>query len=645
MADAVQARPAATTQAPRRQGQAQQNGQPEMSWTDMLRMIVLAYLFSQFVARMFLSPASDPAATLATAADHVVATATGDSAAQAPVFLYSVYKSNWLPTQEIDLYVYLSEDERFSQFNDRKALVWTQTALRNNDWDVHVKKDINVTLSDHLRHNGSMFAHVYVTKTGVSPNPLDDSYVMDDLVHKSYMLTQYMQQKKVVQKKKLIRLWESADSDVEDKNETLVASAAASATDSNDTLKIVSYWNGNLTINTVPELPEIIINKTPEQMHKFIEPRQTVDMSIQPKGATTPTVGVHAPILYLNDFWTLESHFIPLDETNDTMTALPLHLEFYPITMFKFQLYVGMADNFKKQKDNLGSTGSELDEVKRVLLETNPWFLALTMTVSMLHSAFEFLAFKNDIQFWKNREDVRGISVRSIIINLFFQVVIFLYLVDNQQNTSWMILISNGIGLAIEFWKAGQAVKISVDRTGSFPRFRIGNKQSYSESKTKEYDDQAFRYLSYVVYPCLVGYTVYSLLYDEHKNWYSFVLNTLVGYVYAFGFIMMTPQLFINYKLKSVAHMNGRTMIYKFLTTIVDDLFSFIIKMPTWHRIACFRDDVVFLVYLYQRWIYPVDKTRVNEFGQGGDDKDKKAAVSPTADTSATKDAESKKNR
>lgn len=30
---------------------------------------------------------------------------------------------------------------------------------------------------------------------------------------------------------------------------------------------------------------------------------------------------------------------------------------------------------------------------------------------------------------------------------------------------------------------------------------------------------------------------------------------------------------------------------------------------------AVFRDDVVFLVYLYQRWIYRVDKKRANEFG------------------------------
>ncbi|KAJ1958504.1 Cleft lip and palate associated transmembrane protein 1 [Dispira parvispora] len=62
--------------------------------------------------------------------------------------------------------------------------------------------------------------------------------------------------------------------------------------------------------------------------------------------------------------------------------------------------------------------------------------------------------------------------------------------------------------------------------------------------------------------------------------------------------------------------MPWRTFMYKALNTFVDDLFAFIIKMPTLHRLACLRDDVVFLVYLYQRWIYPMDSNRANEFGQ-----------------------------
>jgi len=72
----------------------------------------------------------------------------------------------------------------------------------------------------------------------------------------------------------------------------------------------------------------------------------------------------------------------------------------------------------------------------------------------------------------------------------------------------------------------------------------------------------------------------------------------------------MTPQLYINYKLQSVEHMPQRTMIYRFLNTIIDDLFSFIITMPTMHRLSCFRDDIIFVIYLYQRWYYRIDKTR-----------------------------------
>lgn len=68
----------------------------------------------------------------------------------------------------------------------------------------------------------------------------------------------------------------------------------------------------------------------------------------------------------------------------------------------------------------------------------------------------------------------------------------------------------------------------------------------------------------------------------------------------------------------------------------------FIIKMPLLHRLACFRDDVVFLILrefpktlhssekpprthtkfspsvftVYQMWIYKVDPTRENEYGE-----------------------------
>ena len=65
---------------------------------------------------------------------------------------------------------------------------------------------------------------------------------------------------------------------------------------------------------------------------------------------------------------------------------------------------------------------------------------------------------------------------------------------------------------------------------------------------------------------------------------------------------------------------------YKALNTFIDDLFAFIIKMPTLHRMSCFRDDIVFAVFLYQRWVYRVDKSRRNEFGHSFEGDDASAA-------------------
>ena len=48
-------------------------------------------------------------------------------------------------------------------------------------------------------------------------------------------------------------------------------------------------------------------------------------------------------------------------------------------------------------------------------------------------------------------------------------------------------------------------------------------------------------YMSKAAIPMIGGYAIYSLFYNQHKSWYSFILNTLVGCIYTFGFINMTP--------------------------------------------------------------------------------------------------------
>jgi hypothetical protein len=182
-----------------------------------------------------------------------------------------------------------------------------------------------------------------------------------------------------------------------------------------------------------------------------------------------------------------------------------------------------------------------------------------------------------------------------------------------------MIRVSCFVGLGIEVWKIQKVVDVKVNWVdkvlGIFPKINFADKGSYVDSSTKQYDNLAFKYLGWLCFPLLIAYGVYSLMYQEHKGWYSFTLNMLYGFLLTFGFIMMCPQLFINYKMKSVAHLPWRMMTYKFLNTFIDDIFAFVIKMPTMYRLGCFRDDIVFFIFLYQRWIYKVDSKRVNEFG------------------------------
>lgn len=46
-----------------------------------------------------------------------------------------------------------------------------------------------------------------------------------------------------------------------------------------------------------------------------------------------------------------------------------------------------------------------------------PACAASALQVSLLHTVFDFMAFKNDIGFWRDNKSMEGLSARSIIIS------------------------------------------------------------------------------------------------------------------------------------------------------------------------------------------------------------------------------------
>ena len=342
----------------------------------------------------------------------------------------------------------------------------------------------------------------------------------------------------------------------------LLSETVGGIQDEDDNEKVITnYYHPNYTIAVVPD--------SGVQSYVKMHPAVRSWVQLESTGARDQSGqnGWYYPMIYLNTFWQLRSG---MTELNSTVEELPLNIQLTTQSFWVFSMLASMDFGIKANSEKIangeslpgGGDGSELERFKEILLESNPYLLGTTVIVAVFHTLFEFLAFKNDISHWRNKKDNVGISVRTILANVFMQTVIFLYLLDNNEHTSWMILLGQGVGILIEAWKITKTVNVRLRPTAAgttaFPWrylpytvvFEDKHQLSDTEAKTQEYDEIAFKYMFWVAIPLLAAYAVYSVIYDSHKSWYSFIITTLVGSVYAYGFLLMVPSLYINYRLQ-----------------------------------------------------------------------------------------------
>ncbi|KAL5458886.1 hypothetical protein PMIN06_003098 [Paraphaeosphaeria minitans] len=520
----------------------------------------------------------------------------------------------WPVDTEVDITLYISPSIAMPPFKQLPAdtLLIDEKAFKFGDYAENRVIETGFKVPSAVQRNATLFAHFYVAQTGNPLDPTQPGYDPTKAYHVIRALSQYQVKKQVKRTRNLLSDMPESGETEEEKNMPKV---------------VGSFYHSNFTISLIPDSGVVNYPTMHAGIREFMQLDQTGSRD------ATGQHGWYYPVLFTNTFWQLKKDMI---ELNETVKTLPLNIKLNNLANWKFNLYASMEANIRANQAAAasgqpvagGGDGSEMEMFKEILIDSNSYLLAVTAIVSVFHMIFEMLAFKNDVQHWRKKKDNVGTSVRTILANVFMQSIIFLYLIDNNENTSWMILFGQGMGIAIEAWKITKSVNVRVRPTpeGSWLPYSIVFEDKHvlseTEKKTEEYDEIAFKYLTWVAIPLLAAYAVYSLIYDTHKSWYSFTITTLVGSVYAYGFLMMVPSLYINYRLKSVAHMPGRAMTYKFLNTFIDDLFAFTIKMPTLHRLATLRDDVIFFVYLYQTWMYKVDYSRINEFGQGGDDEE-----------------------
>lgn len=255
----------------------------------------------------------------------------------------------------------------------------------------------------------------------------------------------------------------------------------------------------------------------------------------------------------------LERHLVPLS-TNVSRPSPVLEFRFAASGRVRSQIMSQFQASMKMMAQ-FGMTDRDFDDVKYIFSEASLYMLGLTYVISILHMVFDYLAFKNDVGFYKNRKDYTGISGRSILSNFVCSAIILLYLLDNDY-TSWLIVGSMIVSTAIEGWKVNRVLRPRLAWYALLPWMDTTQLGSKNEKATDEIDARGFTMLMWVLYPLVGGWGLYTLVYHQHKSWWSWLINSLANGVYTFGFIMMTPQLFINYKLKSVAHMPWKVFMY-----------------------------------------------------------------------------------
>lgn len=155
----------------------------------------------------------------------------------------------------------------------------------------------------------------------------------------------------------------------------------------------------------------------------------------------------YLPIVHVDEMGLTSDKYLPL---NESTPVLPLKVSLGPMSSQRHMLSAILEQSLRQQKD-LGFTDNDIDDVRRMITDTSTSLLAMTIFASVLHLFFEALAFQSDVAFWKSQQRHVGISIRSLVVSLAMQIIVFIYLVTNEA--SLLVSIPAFVGLCIQLWK------------------------------------------------------------------------------------------------------------------------------------------------------------------------------------------------
>jgi hypothetical protein len=338
------------------------------------------------------------------------------------------------------------------------------------------------------------------------------------------------------------------------------------------------------------------------------------------------------PPLTVDTFFDVASQYVKLNVTNRTMA---IGLEFNMRGFYFWRLKLNLIQQFagfpQEESDvwmNTDFLAAVREEIASIFLSPNRLLLKSTAVAVVLHVIFQFLAFEKEVDYWRKQNSLVGVSLRTIGFEFISSLILLINMAFSEVPLSYVIL--GFLPLVKHVWKMAKLMKLSK-------RFPFVETREEYRGETNDADSQGLRLLLCILVPLLIVYAGYQLVYEKHKGVWSYIIDCAAKAVYAFEFLSLLPQLYVNYRLKTVAGMSRAALAYKFLNTFIDDMYTFLSNLPFFYKMLCFRDDVVFVCWAFQCCIYPVDPTRPNEFGITEAEARKEGSEKALANSSAGK--------
>lgn len=288
------------------------------------------------------------------------------------------------------------------------------------------------------------------------------------------------------------------------------------------------------------------------------------------------------------------------DKSHPQNERVSIRLDLSSFRKMKWVLKMEMAE----AESPFPELNAVYDHIKEIMSDNSAGYLTLLLVVYIFHTLFLFLSIRENYMFYSQLKRNAGLSFRKAVMDLVFEVICLVYYLEYKA--SFLILIQSVMELCFYSMVVLKMSPLRFDLSSPFPYISI------DRTPLKGMDLETDRHDRYIVgkifrYMCPVlglylGYSLY--FYTREESLYLFIIEKVVAFIFVFGFANMFPQVYINYRFKSVEYLPWKALVYKFFNTIIDDLFAFATKIPWLKRLAVFRDDVIFVIFLVQMYLY-----------------------------------------